>query len=82
MTLDLPSTYFEDFTDGAVATMRLLHYPPQARDSDERLSRGIGAHTDFGAVTLLLQEVCLCNFSPLTWDGTCRVLKTHSWSST
>jgi isopenicillin N synthase-like dioxygenase len=56
MTLDLKEDYFEQFTDGAVATMRLLHYPPQSPDSDEKLSRGIGAHTDFGAVTLLLQE--------------------------
>ncbi|KAG4444306.1 hypothetical protein IFR05_000180 [Cadophora sp. M221] len=56
LTLELPETYFDDFTTGAVATMRLLHYPPQSADSDEKLSRGIGAHTDFGAVTLLLQE--------------------------
>ena len=56
LTLELPETYFDEFTSGAVATMRLLHYPPQPADSDEKLSRGIGAHTDFGAVTLLLQE--------------------------
>lgn len=56
LTLELPETFFDDFTAGAVATMRLLHYPPQPADSDEKLSRGIGAHTDFGAVTLLLQE--------------------------
>tara|TARA_R110002060_G_scaffold19879_1_gene27119 strand:+ start:192 stop:662 length:471 start_codon:yes stop_codon:yes gene_type:complete len=56
LSLELPETYFDEFTSGAVATMRLLHYPPQPADSDEKLSRGIGAHTDFGAVTLLLQE--------------------------
>jgi isopenicillin N synthase-like dioxygenase len=56
LTLDLPEDYFDAFTNGAVATMRLLHYPPQPPDSDAKLSRGIGAHTDFGAVTLLLQE--------------------------
>ena len=55
-TLDLPKSYFNEFTTDAVATIRLLHYPPQPADSDEKLSRGIGAHTDFGAVTLLLQE--------------------------
>ncbi|TID12929.1 hypothetical protein E2P81_ATG09897 [Venturia nashicola] len=54
-TLHLEPTYFREFTQDAVATLRLLHYPPQARDSDEKLSRGIGAHTDFGSVTLLLQ---------------------------
>jgi isopenicillin N synthase-like dioxygenase len=55
-TLDLDANYFETFTDGAVATLRYLHYPPQAPDSDEKLSRGIGAHTDFGSVTLLMQD--------------------------
>ncbi|QDS71926.1 hypothetical protein FKW77_000629 [Venturia effusa] len=54
-TLDLEPAYFREFTQDAVATLRLLHYPPQPPDSDEKLSRGIGAHTDFGSVTLLLQ---------------------------
>ncbi|KAF2088324.1 Clavaminate synthase-like protein, partial [Saccharata proteae CBS 121410] len=45
----------------AVATMRLLHYPAQEGggggdgDGMEGLRRGIGAHTDFGGVTVLLQ---------------------------
>jgi len=56
LTLDLPEDYFKAFGTDAVATMRLLHYPPQPSDSDEKLSRGIGAHTDFGAITLLLQD--------------------------
>ena len=55
-TLDLDSTYFEKFTTDAVATLRYLHYPPQSPDSDEKISRGIGAHTDFGSVTLLMQD--------------------------
>lgn len=55
-TLNLGANYFDDFTEGAVATLRLLHYPPQPKDSDEKLSRGIGAHTDFGSVTLLMQD--------------------------
>ncbi|OQO11602.1 hypothetical protein B0A48_03329 [Cryoendolithus antarcticus] len=54
-TLDLGERYFDKFTTGAVATLRYLHYPPQPSDSDEKLSRGIGAHTDFGSVTLLMQ---------------------------
>ena len=55
-TLDLGEDYFEAFTTDAVATLRYLHYPPQPKDSDEKLSRGIGAHTDFGSVTLLMQD--------------------------
>jgi len=55
-TLYLDADYFGDFTEGAVATLRYLHYPPQPKDSDEKLSRGIGAHTDFGSVTLLMQD--------------------------
>ena len=55
-TLDLDPSYFMDFTTDAVATLRFLHYPPQPADSDEKISRGIGAHTDFGSVTLLVQD--------------------------
>ncbi|TVY94298.1 2-oxoglutarate-Fe(II) type oxidoreductase [Lachnellula willkommii] len=55
-TLDLEKDYFQAFATDAVATLRYLHYPPQPKDSDEKLSRGIGAHTDFGSVTLLMQD--------------------------
>lgn len=55
LSLDLEEHFFDGFMEGVVATMRLLHYPPQSADCDEKLTRGIGAHTDFGAITLLLQ---------------------------
>ncbi len=55
-TLSLDPSYFKEFTTDAVATLRYLHYPPQPADSDEKISRGIGAHTDFGSVTLLMQD--------------------------
>ena len=46
---------FDEFTSNqAVAVMRLLHYPPTRVVRDKQL--GAGAHTDFGSITLLLQD--------------------------
>ena len=56
LTLDLEKGWFNDFAKEAVATMRLLHYPSQPPDSPAKLTRGIGAHTDFGCITILLQD--------------------------
>ncbi|KIV87745.1 hypothetical protein PV11_03269 [Exophiala sideris] len=55
MTLNLGEGYFKAFCHDSGAVLRLLHYPPQAADASEE-ERGIGAHTDFGSVTLLLQD--------------------------
>lgn len=56
LTLDLEESWFDEYAHDAVATMRLLHYPSQPPDSPVKLTRGIGAHTDFGCVTILLQD--------------------------
>lgn len=52
---NLNTQILEDFCHEPIASVRLLHYPPHPASDDPRLV-GAGAHTDFGAITLLLQE--------------------------
>ncbi|KAG0649729.1 2-oxoglutarate-dependent dioxygenase mpl2 [Hyphodiscus hymeniophilus] len=49
-----PNVFQEFVSNDPVASIRLLHYPPQTTDATNQL--GSGAHTDFGAITLLLQD--------------------------
>ncbi|KAL4946061.1 hypothetical protein BDV06DRAFT_218767 [Aspergillus oleicola] len=56
-TLGIDDNAFHDFCQSPVATLRLLRYPPQEAKADANdLERGTGAHTDFGAIALLLQD--------------------------
>ncbi|RFU32381.1 hypothetical protein B7463_g3977, partial [Scytalidium lignicola] len=56
LALGLPyaDDIFEEFMLEPVANVRLLHYPPQTSKDERQL--GAGAHTDFGCITLLLQQ--------------------------
>jgi isopenicillin N synthase-like dioxygenase len=55
LSLDLPWGYFEPMLTEHVSSLRLLHYPPHP-NADPGREVGCGAHTDWGAITILAQD--------------------------
>ena len=55
LSLDLPETHFEAIMADPISIQRLLHYPPQNGIADKDII-GIGAHTDYGNLTILAQD--------------------------
>ncbi|MBP9049298.1 MAG: isopenicillin N synthase family oxygenase [Tabrizicola sp.] len=55
LSLDLPETHFEGIMQDPISIQRLLHYPPQNGIADKDII-GIGAHTDYGNLTILAQD--------------------------
>ena len=45
LSLDLPETYFDEYTTGPACVARVLHYPPQNPVTLDPTQIGIGAHT-------------------------------------
>jgi len=55
LDLGLDPGYFEDKLDQPMATLRLLHYPPQpGRPATGQI--GAGTHSDYGNLTLLMTD--------------------------
>ena len=55
LSLNLPETYFDATSQSPMITLRMLRYPPHPAGADDR-TFGAGAHTDWGALTLLAQD--------------------------
>ena len=54
-SLDLQPDWFAPFFAVPTSTLRLIKYPPQPADAKAN-QIGAGAHTDWGGITLLLQD--------------------------
>lgn len=55
ISLGLPEHRFDDACHEPMVSLRMVRYPPHPPDADER-TFGAGAHTDWGAVTVLAQD--------------------------
>ena len=55
LSLELPEDFFRPYYDWPGTTLRLLRYPPHPRAALAN-QLGAGAHTDWGGITLLVQD--------------------------
>ena len=57
LSLELDEHYFDECCHDPMMTLKMLRYPPHPADADEN-SFGVGAHTDWGSITILAQDNC------------------------
>ncbi len=57
LSLELPEDFFDSHFTDPIANLRVLHYPAHPKDAPPG-QLGCGAHTDWGALTVLLQDDC------------------------
>ena len=55
LSLGLPEDYFDACCREPMVTLRMIRYPAHPEGADER-TFGAGAHTDWGAITILAQD--------------------------
>jgi isopenicillin N synthase-like dioxygenase len=59
LALKLPMTHFDQLFTEPLALMRMLHYPALQTyppNSQDKIYLGAGEHTDYGCITILLQD--------------------------
>ena len=56
LALNVPRDFFVSCHNGENVTLRLLHYPPVSTSAISEAQMGAGAHTDYGMLTLLMQD--------------------------
>lgn len=55
LSLELPEHHFDASCRDPMVTLRMIRYPAHPADADDR-TFGAGAHTDWGAITILAQD--------------------------
>lgn len=57
--LNVEENYFVEFFDKHTSVMRIINYPDQSGMKPDSNQTRSGAHTDYGALTILLAEKAL-----------------------
>lgn len=58
VSLDQPETFFSACYENPLARGQLVYYPPSTASDEAQERFGVAPHTDFGVLTLLLQDAC------------------------